>query len=353
MSLSKPRSSSIKNPAEKFHEWKGGGDQGYFQHYDKSIKNPDGSIGANVRSDLNSGFAVLDMDLISITGYDTKLRAGITSNEVVKNTNQKLIVKMWKDGKTTVLMEGTYLELKEKIDNDSRLHYTSCNYIMNKGKLEHLKLTGSCLGSWFDDIAKKQTSAWVMHVDTKDGKNGAVEYKFPIFAYGKPLTDMEYEAAYEIDSKILQPFLESYLGSSGVVDNSVNQESKEELTVDEWRKVKSPSGDSLGKLCFQDLSDLSDSIDPDSPLQDYIQKAIQEYITIQKTWKDKKDKSGKTLSEYSLDDIEALMKLIVDGNKWTNPSKQFFEVAISEKKLQSQNKFAEVEVLDEEDDIPF
>jgi hypothetical protein len=72
MSISKPRTGNIKNPAERFHEWKGGGDQGFFQHYDKQLKNPDNSIGGNVRSDLSSGFAVLDMDLMSITGYDKK-----------------------------------------------------------------------------------------------------------------------------------------------------------------------------------------------------------------------------------------------------------------------------------------
>jgi hypothetical protein len=279
-----------------------------------------------------------------------------TSNEIVKNSNQKLIIKLWKDGKSTVLMEGTYQELKDKIDNDDRLHYTVCVYIMNKGKLEHLKLAGSCLGSWFDDIAKKPTNAWVMHVDTKDGKQGSVDYRFPIFAYGKELTEMEFDAAYEIDSKILQPYLEAYLGAGGKIDD-VNQDAKaEEIPLEKWRQVKAPSGNVLGSFVFQELHDLSDSLDENSPLQDYIQKGIQEYCAIQKEWKTKTGSSGKSLDQYTIEECQVLMDQIVNGSKWTNPLKQYLEIAIHDKKIAQQNKsdFIDAEVIDEEDDsIPF
>ncbi len=354
MSISKPRAEIARNPATKFIEWKGGSKQGYHQYFDKSAN--DGK-GENKHIDLSCGFAILDMDLMSITGFDQDLNCGITSNEVVKNTDQKLIIKLWNKGKATVILEGSYAEIKDKVDKDKRLNYTQNVYAMLKGELVHIKYSGMCLSSWYEDIASKPTNAWVLHVETKDGQRGNVEYKYPIFAYGNELSEMEFDKAIEIDSKILQPYLESYLKAGGKVDEALNQDTKNDghsdLPVEKWREVKAPSGDPLGKLTFPELQELSDSIDPESPLQDYIMRAIQDYSNIQKTWKDKAGSSGKKLSEYSIDEIKGLIKLIEDGKKWTAPTKQYFEVALNEMLIAEQNSFADAEVLDEDDDIPF
>jgi hypothetical protein len=348
MSASAPRQTAQRNPSELFIKWKGSRKQGYYEYYDKSIED---EKKRNVIIDLSEGFIILDKDLFSITGYDETLQCNIISNEVREMTDM-IIVKRYKDKKAEVVLQGTYEQLKPKVQESRIYKYTRSVYVMllgkHLGKLAHIEFTGANFAQWIKDVENnsEHSNSVIIHATTEEGEKGSVEYKYPTFKIERKAQDDEWDAVLDLDSNILQPYLKDYLArnkSGKQVEENVNQE-REAFDVANWRNFKLGTGTRLCELTQQNIREIHDQMvdagDVESGQFNCVCQSMLEYSNAIKSWKDKKDKSGKTLAEYTFDEIvSALAKVPVD-----NPARIYLEVG---------KETLEIEANQGEDDIPF
>jgi len=336
MSASKPRIVN-RNPAKKFIRWKGAEKQGWFEYYDKEIEDPKLR---NVKVEL-SEFAIVDEDLFSITGYVDETKSSIISNEV-RSIEDKLIVKEYKDKKSKVVLEGTYAQLKETVRASKVFKYTKCIYILYKGELCHLSLIGSAFKSWIDTVSSVSTNGicYIHQAETKTGKKGIVEWKYPTFKVGAKIPKAEWDKIVEIDSEILQPYLTEYFNKQSAT--KTEESSAQQVDTTKWREFDLPSGDKLGSLNYEQIQDMDiemvDAGDTDCPLYQCIGQAIYDYQQLEKTWDQKKDASGKPLTDYTYEELTALYFKMPP----THPSRQLIEVASEARKP-----------AEEDDEIPF
>lgn len=349
MSASAPRQ-QLKNPAELFIKWRGGEDQGYFEYYDKSIK--DEKL-RNVKIDLSEGFAILDEDLMSITGYDDRRRMGIISNEV-RTINDKLIVKGYIKGQNpTTLLSGPYSELKETVKESNIYNYTKNIYIMLRdGRLAHLALSGSSFRQWLSDVQPNSNhgKCWIRHDETKDAKNGNVKYKFPVFKVGEEISPSDWEEVVNMDGEILQPYLEKYLEKNLSGRPETHEDIKEEIDTSKWREQKTKDGRIIGKMSMDDIRQHGENLIEegfgDSDEYQYIAHALFDFQQASKTWEDKKTKSGKLLKEHSLSELKDILSRI----PMENPYRLYVEAGVEAlEATQSEDEPSEFE----DDDIPF
>jgi hypothetical protein len=333
MSFSKPREVN-RNPAKKFLKWKGGDDQGHFVYWDKDKQK-------ELKLDLGE-FIVLDNDLFSITGYDEPNRASIISNEV-RTIDDTLIVKSWKDKKSSVVLQGPYSQLKKTISESRVYKYTRSCYILliETGELCHIGISG--FGSY--TISNPEGSGnyhnnVVVVKEIKNDKKGSVKFKYPVFAFGREITKDEADKAFETDSNVLQPYLEKYF-AKGTTDTATHTEGGPDPA--NWREFEAG-----GKpLCEYDKAgienikqELVEINDIDSDLFMAVENALSEYKLAELNWRSKKDKSGKALEEYPLSEILDLLARTPP----THPAKITLEVAAAE--LSAEAGFAD-------DEIPF
>ncbi len=308
MSASAPRQQTQSNPATKFLKWRGGRRQGWFEYYDKSIEDKDKR---NIQVDLSKGFLILDEDLFSVTGY-MEPKTSIISNEV-RTVEDLLVVKGYTDGKATVLLNGSYSQLKDTIKGSNAYHYTKSIYIMFKGELCHLALTGAAFQHWLSDVQPNANhgKCWIKHVETKDGEKGNVEYKYPVFEVGAEASDLEWEKVCDLDRDVLQPYLEKYLGKGASAEPT---EQKEVIDTKKWREQPSLSGVKLGEMTMEAIRELSETLveegKSDTPLYDYVGQALYDYQMAIKSWESKQDKSGKKLSAYTLAELRDTLSKI-------------------------------------------
>jgi hypothetical protein len=331
MSFSKPREVN-RNPAKRFLQWKGGDDQGFFQYYDKEKQE-------NIQVDLKE-FIVLDNDLFSITGYDEPNKASIISNEV-RTINDILVVKRWKDKKSTVELQGPYSQLKDTVKGSRVYKYTRSCYILNleTDEIWHIGLHG--FGAY--TLSNPEGSGNYMNnvveiKEIKSDKKGAVKFKYPVFKFGREINGEEAALAHKVDEEILQPYLEKYL-SKGADADPVSQHADPK----EWRSFKI-NGKDLCEYKMEDVLNIKQELveinDVDSDVYAAVEEALREYKNAQLTWRAKKDKEGKPLEDYELHEIQD----ILSRTPKNHPSKLHLEVAVAE-------KIAELDI--EEDDIPF
>lgn len=348
MSLSKPAAPRATNPATKYIEWKGSRTQGFFQYYDKSEED---KSKRNKTADLSKGFVVLDgIDdkLFSITGYNEALRCNLISNEV-RTMKDLIVVKQYVDGKASVVLQGTYEELKDTVKESRNYEYTQCFYLFFEGELVHLKLKGAGLRQWFTDVQPNMNAAssFISHSETKDGIKGAVEYKYPCWSVLEKIDQETLDAAIECDSKILQPYLNTYFAKNPASKQEPVQDVQEEINTSEWRKAESDSGIQLCKFSYKELSELQDSLiesGKHTVLLDYVGHAIFDYQNASKQWMNQKSKAdGRTLDEFSVEEINVALGKISP----LHPSRIFLECALSHKLDNQESSF------NDEDDIPF
>lgn len=361
MSLTRKRATAQRNPAELFIGWKGGRLQGFFEYYDKEAEDPKtGKKGMRVPIDLSKiPFIVLDKDLFSITGYNDITKETFQSNEV-RDINDILVVKSWKDKKGKVVMKGSYADLKEAIKNNRDLKYTRCVYVMLKnGKFAHIQLNGKTLFEFGSSIESSNyiTERWVRHSGTEEAVRGSVEYKFAKFEFGDQITEEEFTQAAAIDEK-LQAYLDEYMKNSAKGDASTPDNTHGESQAfdpRQWRKMTTPQGEALCDLSLKELEDLAQSIaeeGAEGPLFEAVSQAMADWGRAIQGWKDKQDSNKRPLTDYSYQELkEATEKVPTSHGAYI-----FLAAALEEKKPeQTTHSLAEEqeEEWDEEDSIPF
>ena len=321
MSASAPRARGLQNPATKFIKWRGGDDQGYFEYYDKTIED---KAKRNIKVDLTKGFLILDEDLFSVTGYIEPTKTGVVSNEV-RDINDILTVKGYTpDGKNSILLKGSYTDLKETIRGSKIYHYTKSIYIMYEGVLCHLALTGASFASWLSGVQPNSNHGrcWIKHLETQSAKKGGVKYKVPVFEVGKEATDKEWEKVVELDANVLQPFLEQYLAKgTGPESEQTTTTQHEQIDTTKWREQATPSGIKLGEMTNAAIQELSELLveegKSETALYDYVGQALYDYQSAMKVWDQKADSSGRKLSDYSLDELKAVLAKIGMSHKYS------------------------------------
>ena len=195
--MSRSNNIEIKNPANKFFEWKG---EGGFKYFDKSK----GEKGENVNMPLPFTFLVLDC-LSTIKGYSDADQSGFWSNEVCDLKTEPFTVR----SKKGICAKGLY----DAVISDRRINgakYCQSVYI---GYLDgqdlvigNLQLTGAALSSWIDFRKKAKIYEGTVKVAKWiDCKKGATNYTTPVFEMleVKPETDEK--------AKVLDKELQAYL----------------------------------------------------------------------------------------------------------------------------------------------
>ncbi len=354
MSASAPRVTAARNPAKKFIQWKGGEDQGYFAYYDKSIEKKEDR---NIKVDLTKGFFILDEDLFSITGFINKNKTGIVSNEVRK-IEDELVVKGYPQGNgaPVVLLKGPYTALKEAVKDSKDYNYTKCMYILFEGELCHLSISGATFSQWLSDVQpnSKRSKSLIMHKDTTLKRNEAVKYQVASFEVGREATPEEWEEVLRVDSEIVQPFLNQYLAKGGsAAPANHDSVSQDQIDTSKWRDQTTPAGVKLGEMTIPAIRELSEMLveegKADTPLYDYVGQALYDYQEACKTWDQKKDSAGKLLSDYTIAELKALIPSKVP---LSHKVALVIQAAIEAKQI-TESEEVPVEVLEDEDDIPF
>lgn len=351
MSVSAPRETGTRNPATKFIQWKAGEEQGFFSYYDKSIEKKEDR---NIKVDLSDGFFILDEDLFSITGFINKSKTGIVSNEV-RTINDELFVKGYApEGKgASILLKGPYSVLKEVVKESKDYNYTKCIYILFKGELCHLSISGATYSKWLSDVQPNtnRSRCLIHHSKTELKKNEAVKYNVASFSVGREATPEEWDKMLEVDSTIVQPYLTQYLAKGGAAPAQPAHEDSGQIDTSKWREQITPAGTKLGDMLIDAIRDLSEMLvqegKSETPLYDYVGQALYDYQMAAKTWDQKTDSSGKLISEYSLAELEGLLGTKVPI---AHKASLIIQAAIDAKQS---TEAADVEVLGEEDDIPF
>jgi len=348
MSVSNPRPVGNKNPATKFFKWKGGGDQGWFEYYDRETKQ-------NVKMDLTD-FAILDKDLFSITGFVNKTKASIISN-AVRSINDYITVKAWKDKQSSIVAQGSYKDLKDMVKDSRDMKYTKEIYILWQGELCHVQLFGATFASWLKDVESNadHERCFISCVGVEDGKQGNVTYKYATFEVGDPVDAKTWDQMIKVDTNILQPYLKDYLsgnGSSTAPSGETHHHEEEEeptFNTQNWREFKSLDGTPLGGLHRNAIIELNQHLIEDgqeqSELFANVGQAMFDYQTLSTTWGEKKNQAGKFIKDYTEAELkDALSKIPV-----THKARQILEIAMDNMYPPS----VASEFYDEDDDIPF
>lgn len=221
MSLSNPTSERPQNPSTLFLEWKGG--EGVLRYFDKSR----GEKGENVIMPLPFTFIPLDI-LMCASGFSESENSGIYSNEI-RNSDAKKYPITVKTFKGTVIAEGIYGEIKDKIVAAGG-GYAQSVYIAYKGengelKLGNIKFAGASfaggkhkengkdieLGAWMAFTgANKNILGSAITIDKEDRQcyKGGTKYFIPKFSI-RNSSEETIEKAKEVDRE-LQEYLTQY-----------------------------------------------------------------------------------------------------------------------------------------------
>lgn len=188
--------SANSNPAEKFFQWKS--DHQKFAYYDKAQEK-------NVFVEMPVKFLALS-SYKTVKGYNPK-KGGIGCNEVksiAKNSNETLNVYYFNDGKETIA-KGRWADIKETVDNAGGKFTESVYAMLPDGSLVNFQINGASLSTWYE-FQKNQSDKffdyWVEVNAFKSGKQGKVEYTYPVFEWGQKMDRKEMDLANECDKKI-------------------------------------------------------------------------------------------------------------------------------------------------------
>lgn len=234
MSRSNP---TIKNPATRFMQWRGGADKvkdaktgkenyegGRVTYYDKEAEQ-------DVEVPLPFSFLVLD-ELSTITGFDESTNSGFWSNDVRDLSKQEFIVKK----KSGVVARGKYADISDKIKGMGA-KYTQAVYLAFKddqGELVigHFKFAGASLSAWIEFKKKWDVMQCAVFItdEPKLEKKGANHYFSPVFE-GQKVSEATEAAVKELD-KELQAYLNTYFATKPYDQDDDNEEVDDEPEED-------------------------------------------------------------------------------------------------------------------------
>lgn len=351
MSLSNPRE-TLERPAKKYIQFNGEtGKITYWHKFSKDDPKYSEDNKGERREISIDGAIVLDSDLFSVTGFN-KDRGYCFTNEV-RNVQDELVLRFFNEKK--VDCRGTLEDLKR--EHGKEVRYTKSAYLFLDGEIVNMQIFGKSLSSWFEDIENRRKDLIKRKIRVKEirtadeGKKS--EHKYLVFEYGPEFSKEEGEAAVEADRE-LQAYLKKYLEKNGT-STERGQGSHEEhahgeeesFDTSHWRDFVSDIG-SLGdapmSAIYNQKSVLEDSDRTESEEYAMICQACHDYEKAKREWKSKKDKAGKSLEEYSLDELKDTYGKVMKSDP-KNPARLFLEAALVERE--------EEEESFDEDDIPF
>lgn len=214
MSLSQP---SIKNPATRFMQWRGGEEGGgRVTYWDKEAEQ-------EVEVALPFSFIVLD-ELNTITGFSERDQSGFWSNEVRSLQNDQLVVRT----KSSIKERGKYADIADKIKAGGA-KYAKSVYVAFKddsGELAigNIKIAGAALTAWIEFEKKFDVSQCAVFITEtpKRAKKGKNTYFVPVFE-GQNMSETTKSEAVKLDEE-LQQYLNSYFQRKPDLDDSEQEE---------------------------------------------------------------------------------------------------------------------------------
>ena len=245
--------SGSQNPATKFFQWKS--EHQKFAYYDKIEKE-------NVFVEMPFKFLALSR-YKTVKGWNQKKEGAIISNEV-KDLKDQLIVNFYPkngNGKEEIV-RGVWSDIKPTIENWDGKYTESVYAMLEDGSVVNIQLSGASLSTWFD-FQKNQTNMffdnWVVINGFKEGKQGAVNYTFPIFEWGGSLNEDFQELAEIADSKI-ESYESGYFGKTE--EDASQKPSRERSEVDKYESNSAPIAPNEA---FEPVGDLNEDDHDDLP----------------------------------------------------------------------------------------
>jgi hypothetical protein len=213
------------NPAELFIQWKS--DHQKFAFWDKEKE-------ANIFIELPFKFLTLDV-LQTVKGYNPKRKSGIYANEVKRISTEQLTVRYFDEKE--LIAQGLWNDIKETVDMHKG-HYALSIYIMlENGTMANLSLKGAGVGQWFEFTKKTKSrlyDEWITVNGFKEGKQGSVEFTYPIFEFDGSLADNDAQNA-DIVFDTLEMYLKSYLDAQEInVETTPLDEVQELAPVEQY-----------------------------------------------------------------------------------------------------------------------
>lgn len=351
MSLSNPKE-VLARPAKKYIQFNG--EKGIFTYwhaFDKDDPKYSEATKGERREISIENAIVLDSDLFSVTGYN-KERGYFGTNEV-RSPSDELVVRFFKENKAD--FRGNYEAVKNHVGREGR--YTKCIYLYLNGEIVHLQIAGTCLSSWFDieNDRKKIVTHTIRVKDILVGDQGKKsEYRYATFEYGSPFSDEEKAEAIEAD-KELQEYLKKYFSKNGTsMEKDFKQPGSEEhvekdsYDTNAWREFTSDIG-VLGEApmaaIYNQKAVLEDSGRSDTEEYAMVCQACYDYEQAKKQWKSKKDKSGKALGDYTLEEMKSVFASVMKSAPM-NPARLYLEAGLCELEETNEENW-------DDDDIPF
>lgn len=379
MSRSNP-TSFLQNPAEGWIKFSGSAEEGkggFFSYYDKKEEK-------DIIIPLEElEFIALDWKLFCVCGFSKPLDAYCWSNEV-RTVNDPIVIRNFKSDKTPAgeVLKGTYSQMKgdegtlQQSRKTAQLKYTRSIYIMWKGRLFGLHVSGKTFSEWMESIEKKQAKLMTHYIRPKEihhGQNGEVEFTFASWEFTREIEEEEGNKATEMD-KILQEYLTKYLEKNGsVVDKDNADTGGEEAatgsaavtatetkkTTDEWRLFQM-SDTQMGKLNVFEIDGLlidcyeagGRSEMKDKHYYDCLVAARREYDEAAKIALDKKDTKGRPLSDYTESELKEISEKMIEKRPH-DPARIVVEAAWELKLKARREQEAKTAADAPIDDIPF
>lgn len=182
-----------KNPCKKFIQFKGG----KFKYWDKAAEK-------NVEIPIPFGFTVIG-EMQTCKGWHKPSNSAIYSNEVYRG-QQQMTVRSFKGGE---IAKGYWRDIKDSV-KASGGRFCNSVYAVMDNEVVNFQLTGAGCSAWINkepgDIVKVQK--------LEDKKNGATEYKVPVFEAEEANEDDRVHAK-EVGTDLIS-YLKEYLkGSDG------------------------------------------------------------------------------------------------------------------------------------------
>lgn len=207
MSRSNP---TIKNPATRFMQWRGGETGGgKVTYYNKETE-------TEIDVQLPFTFLVLD-ELNAISGFNNNEKSSYWSNEVRNITKDTFVVKT----KSGTKANGKYADLGDIKSKGAK--YAKSVYVAFKDEtgelvIGNIRIMGAALTAWIDlqkqfDVSK--CAVIITESPVKD-KKGATTYFIPVFEVRNISDETESEAV-ALD-RHLQAYLSVYLSSKPEAD---------------------------------------------------------------------------------------------------------------------------------------
>ena len=200
MSLSNIDIKAIKSPVVAILEWDAM--EGKFRYYDTNSKK------RKHIDDTAFSFVVLDQ-LSNVSGWVSEL--GVCRAEETHNLNAApIVVKSWKDGKSTTIRQGMYKDIKDGLKNMG-IKYRKIVYAMalestdfSIGSIIKLDLGGCAMSQWIESGINDGNQILIGEAEQVQ-LNKMVSYQKPSFKISEPTEDVLSEAK-ETDRELQEYF---------------------------------------------------------------------------------------------------------------------------------------------------